>query len=78
MSRKEAWTYTKWITALSTGLYFGIVLFCVVAWLLKGDYPNQILESVSVPFMAVIGGYFGKSLMENKWKNSNSSENGGL
>ena len=74
MYKREAWTYTKWITALSTGLYFGIVLFCVVAWVIERDYPGEILQSVSVPFMAVIGGYFGKSLFENKWKNASKED----
>lgn len=75
MSKKEAWTYTKWLTSLSAGLYTCIVLFCLISWILTREYPNEILESVSVPFMTVIGGYFTKSLFENKWKNTMKEDN---
>jgi hypothetical protein len=65
---KEAWTYTKWITAINTMLYVGIVIFSLVMWAWKREWPEDLLQAVSLPYMAVMGFYFGKSLLENKWK----------
>lgn len=71
---KEAWTYTKWITAINTALWVFVVLYSVVIWTIKGKFPLSILQAVSVPYMAVMGFYFGKSLLENRWKNSTVKE----
>lgn len=74
--QKEAWTYTKWITAINTALYFGLVLFSLVSWVVtaRREFPQEILSSVTVPYMSVMGFYFGKSLLENKWKSTTKSE----
>ena len=65
---REAWTYTKWITAINTALWVFVVLFSLVLWVLTREFPEEILTSVSLPYMAVMGFYFSKSLLENKWK----------
>lgn len=71
---REAWTYTKWITAINTALWVFIVLFSLVFWSFKREFPEDILQMVSVPYMAVMGFYFGKSLLENKWKSDKEGE----
>jgi hypothetical protein len=67
---REAWTYTKWITALNTALWVAVVLYSIVFWTATREFPEDILQAVSLPYMAVMGFYFGKSLLENKWKHS--------
>jgi hypothetical protein len=65
---KKRTEFSKGLVKLVAGLFVFTVLFCLVMWILRNDFPQEILTIVAAPFSIVVTGYFGKAGYENAQK----------
>lgn len=63
--RKNKTSFTKILTSIFVGLYLLIFIFTFYLILENRDNPLQLLDHSESIMVIVIGGYFGKSSVEN-------------
>lgn len=78
MKKKKKVEFSK--SFLIKNFYFWIVvtLFCMMAWLIRGDFPEVVFTGVTTQFGAVCVAYYGKSGYENGVRFNNSDKDGGI
>lgn len=65
---KRRTEFSKGLVKLVASLFVFTVLFCLVMWVIRDEFPEGILTIVAAPFSIVVTGYFGKAGYENAQK----------
>ena len=58
---------SKLLVLFVTCKFTAVLVFCMAAWLLKGEFPGDILTVDATFSGVVISGYYGKAGFEN-WR----------
>ena len=66
--KKQKISFSKKLTLFISGIWTFLVVFCLVFWIIDRDYPSEIFNAVTVPFVTILTSYFVKSGVENKSK----------
>jgi hypothetical protein len=66
---------SKFIVYLMLFLYVGIVVYSAAIYIFTGDYPKDLVETVSYPVIIITTGYYGKATFENSRKYKNVNDN---
>jgi hypothetical protein len=59
---------SKMLVVINTVFFFGVVIFCMVSWLLYRAMPTELLIYVSAPYVTVNASYFGMAAYVNRQK----------
>jgi uncharacterized membrane protein YdjX (TVP38/TMEM64 family) len=65
---KKRREFSKSLVTVVTTTFLGVVAFCLVAWVIRGEFPGEILTVTATSWGAIVAAYFGKSGYENSYK----------
>ena len=72
--KKIKMQFSKKLTLFISGVWLFLLAFCLIFWVISREYPNEIFNAVTVPFVTILTSYFVKSGYENKTKIEGGTE----
>lgn len=66
--RKKKGEFSKRLAILNTIVYLLVLLFCLLAWLIKDIFPESIFNAVTAQYSVTLSVYMAKAGVENYQK----------
>lgn len=66
--RKKKMEFSKKLAVINTIVYLTVLLFSLVLWVVKGHYPDSILNTATAQYATTLSVYMIKAGMENYQK----------